>query len=148
MKVKIINKSGYESPQYKTKGSAGFDIRALLPKGEGYVYKLEPHKQVNLKTGLYFAIPEGYELRVQGRSGNAMNYGISITHGLGCLDSDYRGELNVFLTNHGDEPFYIKHGDRIAQGIISPIFQAEWIEVEELDDTERGIGGLGHTGKN
>ncbi|MFA7663826.1 MAG: dUTP diphosphatase [Clostridia bacterium] len=146
MKVKIVNKSGFPLPKYETKGSAGFDIRAILPKGEGYSYMLYPHKQVNLKTGLYFEIPEGYELRIQGRSGNAMRYGISITQGLGCLDSDYRGELNIFLTNHGNKPFEIKHGDRVAQGIISPVYQAEWVEVDELDKTERGENGFGSTG--
>lgn len=144
MKVKIINKSRFDLPEYKTKGSAGFDIQAIIPNGENFV--LEPHKQVNLDTGLYFEIPQGYELRVQGRSGNAMNYGISVTQGLGCVDSDYRGEVKIFLTNHGNKPFIIKHGDRIAQGIISPVYQAEWIEVEELSETERGKNGFGSTG--
>lgn len=146
MKVKIINKSGFNLPEYKTKGSAGFDIQAIIPESEG-CYILEPHKQVNLSTGLYFEIPQGYELRIQGRSGNAMNYGISVTQGLGCCDSDYRGEVKIFLTNHGDKPFIIKHGDRVAQGIISPVYQAEWIEVDELDKTERGENGFGSTGK-
>lgn len=146
MKVKIINKSGFPLPKYETEGSAGFDIRALLPKGRGYSYRLEPHKQVNLKTGLYVQIPIGYELQIRGRSGNAMRYGISVTQGVGTVDSDYIGEINVFLTNHGDEPFIINHGDRVCQGIISPLYQAEWIEVDELDETDRGMNGLGSTG--
>lgn len=147
MKIKIVNKSGFELPKYETEGSVGFDIRALLSKGENYAYMLYPHKQVNLHTGLYVQIPIGYELQIRGRSGNAMKYGISVTHGVGTIDNDYRGELNIFLTNHGDEPFAIKHGDRVAQGIISPIIQAEWIEVDKLDETNRGENGMGSTGK-
>jgi len=146
MKIKIINKSGFELPQYKTKGSAGFDIRALIPTSDTYF--LKPHKQVNLHTGLYVQIPNDYELQIRGRSGNAMEYGISVTQGVGTIDSDYTGEINIFLTNHGEENFIIKHGDRVAQGIIAPIVQAEWVEVDKLDKTERGEDGMGSTGRS
>lgn len=143
MRVKIINKSGFELPKYATDGSAAFDIRAMLPIDE---YALYPGQQINLGTGLHIELPQGTALMISGRSGNAMRYGISVTQGYGLIDSDYRGEIRVFITNHGDSNFIIKHGDRIAQGMIVPVIQAEFEEVDELDETERGEGGFGHTG--
>ncbi len=145
MKVEIVNKSGFDLPKYETSGSAGFDIRAILPNDD--IYYLQSHKQINLSTGIFVEVPEGYELQVRGRSGNAMKYGISVTQGVGTVDSDFRGEIKIFLTNHGDEPFPIKHGDRVAQGIFAPIKQAEWKEVDELSVTSRGENGFGSTGK-
>lgn len=144
MRVKIINKSGFELPKYATDGSAAFDIRAMLPIDE---YALYPGEQINLGTGLHIELPQGTALMISGRSGNAMRYGISVTQGYGLIDSDYRGEIKIFITNHGDSNFIIKHGDRIAQGMIVPVIQAEFEEVDELDETERGIGGFGSTGK-
>lgn len=157
MKVKIINKSGFSLPEYATEGSAAFDIRAVITEGEiisidkhtnvkNFAVILYPEKQINISTGLYVAIPKGCAMLISGRSGNAMRYGISVTQGYGVIDSDYRGEIKVFLTNHGDKPFAIANGDRIAQGIITPYIKAEWEEVTTLDETERGAGGFGHTG--
>lgn len=143
MRVKIINKSGFEPPRYETDGAAAFDIRAMLPIDE---FALHPRQQVNLGTGLHIELPQGTALMISGRSGNAMRYGISVTQGYGLIDSDYRGEIGIFITNHGGENFIIKHGDRIAQGMIVPVIQAEFEEVDELDETERGIGGMGSTG--
>ena len=144
MKVKIINRSGFELPRYETDGAAAFDIRAMLPIDE---FALYPRQQVNLGTGLHIELPQGTALMISGRSGNAMRYGISVTQGYGLIDSDYRGEIGIFITNHGGENFIIKHGDRIAQGMIVPVIQAEFEEVDELDETERGINGFGSTGK-
>ena len=138
--VPIINKSGFDLPLYETPNSAGFDIRAVISQGDIY---LEPHKSATVNTGLYVVIPMGYELQIRGRSGIAMKY---FTQGVETVDSDYRGEIKIFLTNHGDRAFVINHGDRIAQGIIAPILQAEWIVVNELDKTIRADGGFGHTG--
>jgi dUTP pyrophosphatase len=143
MKVKIINNSGFPLPKYETPGAAGFDIKASI-KNEDVI---KPRETVIVPTGLYVAIPQGYELQIRGRSGLAMKYAIGITHGVGTVDSDYRGEIKIFLTNHGALPFEIKPGDRIAQGIIAPVIQAEWEEVETLDETKRGAGGFGSTGK-
>ena len=144
MRVKIINKSGFEPPRYETEGAAAFDIRAMLPIDELELY---PNQQINLGTGLHIELPQGTALMISGRSGNAMRYGISVTQGYGLIDSDYRGEIGIFITNHGDENFIIRHGDRIAQGMIVPVIQAEFEEVDELDETERGINGFGSTGK-
>lgn len=144
MKVKIINKSGFELPRYETEGAAAFDIRAMLPIDELELY---PNQQINLGTGLHIELPQGTALMISGRSGNAMRYGISVTQGYGLIDSDYRGEIGILITNHGGENFIIKHGDRIAQGMIVPVIQAEFEEVDELDETERGINGFGSTGK-
>jgi dUTP pyrophosphatase len=144
MKVRIINKSGFDLPKYETSGAAGFDIRASI-KSEDVI---RPGETVIVPTGLYVAVPKGYELQIRGRSGLAMKHAISITHGVGTIDSDYRGEIKVFLTNHGLLPFDIKPGDRVAQGIVAPVVQAELEEVKELDETERGTGGFGSTGRN
>lgn len=159
--IKIINKSGFPLPKYETDGAAGFDIRAVFEpfcvkevletlteeeKELATTITIPPGGQYNFNTGLYVQIPEGYELQIRGRSGNAMRYGISITHGVGTIDSDYRGEIKIFITNHGTKPFRVKNGDRIAQGIIAPVLRAEWIEVEELSDTDRGQAGFGSTG--
>lgn len=145
MKVKIINKSGFELPKYETSGATAFDIKAILPTDEPYL--LYPEKQINLGTRLFIEVPKGCALLISGRSGNAMRNGISVTQGYGLIDSDYRGEIKVFITNHGERPFAIKHGDRIAQGMIVPIIKAEWVETDKLDETKRGVGGFGSTGK-
>ena len=146
MKVKIVNKSGFDLPKYETAGAAAFDIRAKLPKCLISTAIL-PGKQLNINTGLYIQLPQGKALLIPGRSGNAFKHGISVTHGVGTIDSDYRGEIKICLTNQGKDLFIIKHGDRIAQGIIVNIYRAEWEEVEELDTTERGTGGFGSTGR-
>ncbi|MGB3315477.1 MAG: dUTP diphosphatase [Albidovulum sp.] len=135
-------------PSYETAGSAGADIRANLPEAErkaGFV--LQPMERRVVPTGLRVAIPEGYEMQIRPRSGLALKHGISLPNTPGTIDSDYRGPLGVLLINFGGSPFVITHGDRIAQIIVVPVAQAEFAAVETLDETARGTGGFGSTGR-
>lgn len=143
MKVKIVNKSGNSSPAYSTELSAGMDLRAFT---EGPVL-LQPLKRALIKTGLFIELPVGYEAQVRPRSGLALKNGITVLNTPGTIDADYRGEIGVILVNLSDEPFVINNGDRIAQMIISKFEKAEMVLVDELDETVRGDGGFGHTGK-
>jgi len=143
MKVKIVNKSGNSSPAYSTELSAGMDLRAFT---EGPVL-LQPLKRALIKTGLFMELPVGYEAQVRPRSGLALKNGITVLNTPGTIDADYRGEIGVILVNLSDEPFVINNGDRIAQMIISKFEKAEMVLVDELDETVRGDGGFGHTGK-
>lgn len=127
-------------PKYATKGSAGFDLSSL---DEGVIFSGE---SAIISTGLAFEIPEGYEMQVRSRSGMAFKHGISVLHGIGTIDSDYRGEVKVILINHGDEPFEIRKGDRIAQGVINKIHQVQFVESMKLSSTIRGEGGFGSSG--
>lgn len=140
MKIQIINKSDNPLPKYATNGSAGMDIRA------NESIDLQPNLPTVVKTGLFIAVPEGYEAQVRCRSSVAL-MGIMVANGIGTVDSDYRGEIGVILVNITDKPFPIPKGDRIAQLVIAPVARAEWEEVEALDTTERGNGGFGSTGK-
>ena len=142
MKIKIVNKSGNQLPEYKTKLSAGADLRANVTETV-YVY---PMKRALIPTGLYVAIPKGYEAQVRPRSGLAINNGIIVLNTPGTVDADFRGELKVILANFSDTTFAVNPGDRIAQMVIAKCEQAEWEVVDELDETERGEGGFGHTG--
>ena len=142
MKIKIVNKSGNPLPEYKTELSSGADLRANVEETV-YVY---PMKRALIPTGLFVAIPKGYEAQVRPRSGLAINNGIIVLNTPGTIDADYRGELKVILANFSDTSFPVNPGDRIAQMVIAKTEQAEWVEVEELDSTERGDGGFGHTG--
>lgn len=142
MNVKIINTSKHPLPKYETSQSAGMDLRANL--NEDIV--LHPLERVLVPTGLYIALPEGYEAQVRPRSGLALKHGITVLNTPGTVDADYRGELRIILINLSNDDFVIKDGERIAQMVIARCEQAELIEVEELDDTERGKGGFGHTG--
>jgi dUTP pyrophosphatase len=131
---------GLELPEYATKGAAGMDVVAaedvtLLPGGRHAV-----------ATGLALAVPDGYELQVRPRSGLALKHGISLPNTPGTIDCDYRGELKVILINHGDMPFDVRRGDRIAQLVLAPVVRATWLKVDELDETARGEGGFGSTG--
>ncbi len=139
-KVKVINKSDNPLPAYQTKGSAGMDVCSnedlILPAG---------WRQA-VGTGLYFEIPEGYEIQVRSRSGLAIKNGVSVLNSPGTIDSDYRGELGVILVNEGVESFEIKKGDRIAQLVLQPVYRIEFEQVEELGQTDRGEGGYGSTG--
>lgn len=147
--IKFINKSPNRNPEYATKGSAGFDFRAYLDKPveipgckSGDNIKIVP-------TGLYFELPEGFELQVRPRSGMAAKHGITVLNSPGTIDSDYRGEINVILINHKIETFTINPGDRIAQGVIASCVTtnfAELVEVAEINETERGEGKFGSTG--
>ncbi len=143
MKVKIVNHSPYPCPAYATPQSAGLDLKANLEKP----VVLKPLQRSLIPTGLFIALPAGYEAQVRPRSGLALKHGITVLNSPGTVDADYRGELCVILVNLSDEPFEIAPGERIAQMVVARHEQVEWEQVEELDATERGAGGFGHTGK-
>ncbi len=142
MKVQIINKSKHQLPAYATDLSAGMDLRANIDEP----IELQPLQRVLVPTGLFMALPAGYEAQVRPRSGLAIKKGITVLNSPGTIDADYRGEVCVILVNLSSEPFTITDGERIAQMVIARHEQVEWSEVEVLDDTERGAGGFGHTG--
>ena len=143
VKVKIVNHSPYPCPSYATPQSAGVDLRANLEEP----LVLEPLQRVMVPTGLYIALPPGYEAQVRPRSGLAAKHGITVLNSPGTVDADYRGELKTILVNLSREPFEIVPGERIAQMVIARHEQVEWEPVDELDATERGAGGFGSTGK-
>ncbi|WP_128891121.1 dUTP diphosphatase [Erythrobacter sp. HKB08] len=132
---------GLELPRYATAGAAGMDVLSA----EDIV--LEPGMRHAVATGLAMAIPEGYEIQVRPRSGLALKHGVTVPNTPGTIDSDYRGELKIIMINHGAEPFPIKRGERVAQLVLAPVTQAAWTEVDTLDDTARGSGGFGSTGR-
>ncbi len=142
MKVEIINKSKHPLPAYATVASAGMDLRANLDAP----VVLEPLQRALVPTGLFMAIPEGYEAQVRPRSGLAIKKGITVLNSPGTIDADYRGEVCVILVNLSNEPFTITDGERIAQMVIARHQQVEWEPVEVLGETQRGAGGFGHTG--
>ena len=142
IKVKVINKSGNDLPEYKTPQSAGMDLRANIEEP----ITINPMERVLIGTGLYIALPIGYEAQVRPRSGLALKHGITVLNTPGTVDADYRGEIMVLLINLSNISFIINPGDRIAQMVIARHEQAEFTLVDELDDTERGEGGMGHTG--
>lgn len=142
MKIQIINTSRHPLPQYATAQSAGVDLRANL----NTPIVLKPLQRCLVPTGLFLALPKGYEAQVRPRSGLAIKKGITVLNSPGTIDADYRGEINVILVNLSSEEFVIEDGERIAQMVIARHEQAEWEEVEVLDETERGAGGFGHTG--
>ncbi|AKM08749.1 dUTP diphosphatase [Pelagerythrobacter marensis] len=131
---------GLELPRYATDGAAGMDVVAAED------LTLAPGARHAVATGLALAIPPGYEVQVRPRSGLALKHGISVPNAPGTIDSDYRGELKVILINHGNEPFAITRGDRVAQIVLAPVTRASWDEVKDLDQTARGAGGFGSTG--
>ncbi|HPD90055.1 MAG: dUTP diphosphatase [Clostridia bacterium] len=139
-KIRIVTKTGV-LPTYETRGSAGMDLRSTVN------HQLLPGKRCLIPTGIFIELPEGYEAQVRARSGFAVKHGIGLVNGVGTIDSDYRGEIQVCLINWGEESFEIKQGDRIAQLIISQYERIEWEEVAALEDTERGAGGFGSSGK-
>ena len=141
-KIRIINRGSQQLPAYATPQSAGMDLRANIEDP----ITLRPLERRIVPTGLYIALPEGYEAQIRPRSGLALKHGITVLNSPGTIDSDYRGEIGVLLINLSDTPFVINAGERIAQMVVARHEQAELIEVEELDDTERGAGGYGHTG--
>ena len=143
MKVQVINKSKHPLPQYATGMSAGMDLRAKLDAP----IILKPLQRCLVPTGIFMALPEGFEAQVRPRSGLAIKKGISVLNSPGTIDADYRGEVCVILVNLSTEDFVIEDGERIAQMVIARYDQAEWQEVDVLDETERGAGGFGHTGK-
>lgn len=142
MKIKIVNKSKHPLPEYATPGSAGMDLRANIDAP----ITLAPGERKLIPTGIYIALPVGYEAQVRPRSGLALKYGITVCNTPGTIDSDYRSQIGVILINLGQEDFVVNDNDRIAQLVIAKHETAEWDVVEELDETERGEGGYGHTG--
>ncbi len=143
MEVRIINHSHNELPCYATPLSAGMDLRASLDAP----VTLEPMQRCLIPTGLRIALPAGYEAQVRPRSGLALKHGVTVLNTPGTIDADYRGEIGIILINLGQEPFVINDGERIAQMVIARHEQPELLQVEVLDDTERGEGGFGHTGR-
>jgi len=142
LKIKVVNRGHQQLPAYATPQSAGMDLRANLEEP----VTLHPMERKLVKTGLFIALPEGYEAQVRPRSGLALKHGITVLNTPGTIDADYRGEIGVLLINLSQEDFVIEDGERIAQMVIARHEQGDFIVVEELDETERGAGGYGHTG--
>ncbi|ADY29221.1 dUTP pyrophosphatase [Cellulophaga sp. RHA_52] len=142
MTIKIINKSAHETPSYETLASAGMDLRANILES----ITLKPLERAIIKTGLFIELPVGYEAQVRPRSGLAAKKGVTVLNAPGTIDADYRGEIGVILVNLSNEDFKVENGERIAQLVIAKHERAEWIEVNELSETERGEGGFGSTG--
>jgi len=143
MKVKIVNKSENPLPAYSTAFSAGMDIRANLKEP----VILKPKERRLIQTGIFIELPQGYEAQIRPRSGLALKHGITVLNTPGTVDSDYRGEVGIILINLSDIDFEIKHGERICQMIISKHETISWDNVDSLENTDRGAGGFGHTGK-
>ncbi|MCQ2351142.1 MAG: dUTP diphosphatase [Paludibacteraceae bacterium] len=143
MEIRIINKSSNPLPAYATPLSAGLDLRANLQSP----VTLNPMERKLIPTGLFIELPQGYEAQIRPRSGLALKKGITVLNTPGTIDADYRGEIGVILINLSNEPFLIESGERICQMVIAKHETAEFVEVAELSDTERGAGGFGHTGK-
>ncbi|MBQ0077849.1 MAG: dUTP diphosphatase [Bacteroidales bacterium] len=143
MTVKVINRSANALPFYSTPLSAGMDVRADIKEA----ITLAPLQRAMVPTGLYMEIPEGYEVQVRPRSGLAAKHGITVLNTPGTIDADYRGEVKVILVNLSNEPFSIEPGERIAQLVLAKHEKAEWEEVSELGESERGEGGFGSTGR-
>ena len=142
MKVKIVNKSGYDVPFYATELSAGMDLKAAIEEP----IELDSLCRAMVPTGLYIALPEGYEAQIRPRSGLAAKHGVTVCNSPGTVDADYRGEIKVILVNLSKDKFVINPGERIAQMVIAKYEKIEWDEGEVLDETERGAGGFGSTG--
>ena len=142
MNINIINQSKHPLPVYETLASAGMDLRANLEEA----VTIKPLERLLIPTGLFIELPIGFEAQIRPRSGLAFKFGVTVLNSPGTIDADYRGELKVLLVNLSQEDFMIGDGDRIAQMIIAKHEKAEWIQTNELSETERGAGGYGHTG--
>lgn len=140
--VKIINTSGQPLPAYATESAAGMDVRAALTEP----LTLQPLQRALIPTGLRVALPQGYEMQMRPRSGLALKHGITLLNTPGTIDADYRGEIGVILINLSDTPFVINPGERICQMVVGPYSHVTWQAVDDLDTTDRGDGGFGHTG--
>ncbi|NDH91071.1 MAG: dUTP diphosphatase, partial [Flavobacteriia bacterium] len=143
MKIKVNYTGKHELPQFETAQSAGMDLRANI---EAPVV-LQPGDRALIPTGIKMALPEGYEAQIRPRSGLAYKFGISVLNSPGTIDADYRGDVGVLLINHGREPFTVEDGMRVAQMVVAQYSQFQWDAVEDLDETDRGEGGFGSTGK-
>ena len=144
MRVKIINKSNNPLPDYATSYSAGMDLRANLTES----VTLKPLERAMIPTGLFIELPVGYEAQIRPRSGLAAKHGISVLNSPGTIDADYRGEIRVILVNLSNDEFEINHGERICQMIVAAHATVEWELTEQLEESDRGAGGFGHTGKH
>jgi len=142
VKIKIVNRSKHPLPSYETSHSAGMDLRASLDQP----VTLKPLQRTLIPTGLFIELPEGFEAQIRPRSGIALRKGISMVNTPGTIDADYRGEIKLIVINLSQDEVVIEDGERVAQMIISRHEQAEWIQVDELQETTRGAGGYGHTG--
>ena len=142
VQVSIINRSHHALPSYSTPLSAGMDIRANLDEP----ITLQPGERRLIPTGLFIALPEGYEAQIRPRSGLAIKKGITVLNSPGAIDADYRGEIGIIIINHSDEAFVIEDGERVGQMVVARYNRVEWNETDSLDETERGAGGFGHTG--
>ncbi len=140
--VKVVNKSGNQLPAYSTPDSAGMDLRASLSEP----VEIAPMQRALIPTGIYIALPKGYECQIRPRSGLALKHGVTVLNSPGTIDADYRGEICVILVNLSDKPFVVNNGERICQMVVTRYNRVEWEQVDSLDDTERGAGGFGHTG--
>lgn len=143
MNIKIKSLSGIV-PKYAKEGDAGFDLAAYYPND--VLPYLKPGERMLIATGLFMELPLGTELQIRSRSGLALKQGIVVLNAPGTIDANYRGEIGVILINHGKEDFFIKNGDRIAQGVLNVIEEADFTLVDEVNETDRGVGGFGHTG--
>ncbi len=143
IKVKIINRSGHELPEYATPGAAGMDVRAYLPDGPVTIGRFQ---RALIPTGLFMQLPGGYECQIRPRSGLALNYGITVANTPGTVDADYRGEICVILINLGEDDFVVNDGERICQMVITRYSHIEWEPAGRLDRTVREDGAFGHTG--
>ncbi len=144
MEVPVVNRSGHALPNYETELSAGMDLRANIDED----IELQSLERALIPTGLFIALPEGTEAQIRPRSGLAYKHGLTVLNSPGTIDADYRGEIKVLLVNLSTEPFVIKNGERVAQMIVAKYERVEWAETNKLDDTVRGAGGFGHTGKH
>lgn len=142
LKVSVISNSPHNVPQYQTKGSSGMDLAAWLAQP----VVLQPMERRLIPTGLFISLPEGYEAQIRPRSGMAFKRGLTVVNAPGTIDSDYRGEIMVAMINMDKQPQEIQNGDRIAQMVVSKYERVEWDVVEEIDETQRGAGGFGHSG--
>lgn len=143
MEVKIINRSGHPLPAYETPDSAGMDLRAHLAE----TITLDPGERCLVPTGIFIELPTGYEAQVRPRSGLAAKFGVTVLNSPGTIDADYRGEVKVILINHGKQPFVIADGERVAQLVVARHERVRWVDSEQLEDSMRGQGGFGSTGR-
>lgn len=143
MEIKIVNRSNNSLPDYSTDLSAGMDLRAFIDKD----LVIKPLQRILVPTGLYIELPSGFEAQIRPRSGLALKHGLTVLNSPGTIDADYRGEIRVILINLSNEEYVIKSGERICQMVIARHEKAQWVTAEELEDTDRGTGGFGHTGK-
>lgn len=144
MKVQVVNRSQHPLPNYETELSAGMDLRANIDED----IELGSLERILVPTGLFIALPAGTEAQIRPRSGLAYKHGLTVLNSPGTIDADYRGEVKVLLVNLSNQPFVIKNGERVAQMVVAKHEQPVWDEVKELNETVRGEGGFGHTGKN